>query len=82
MARGEDETNEVADAHAAAVASAEYAARVLSLEEYPTCPWRGNGKVDGILWPYNERAPDPSELGCAIEVQKHLGSWHNIPTAS
>ncbi len=64
------------------VAAAEYAARVLSLEDYPTCPWRGNPKVDGIVWPYNDKAPDPSELGCAIEVYRHGGSWHNIPTSA
>ena len=67
---------------AAKVAAAEYNARILSLEEYPLCPWRGHPRVDGIVWPYNEKAPDPSELGCAIETERLGGSWHNIPTSA
>lgn len=77
-----DGTGTMDEGAAAKLTAAEYNARILSLEDYPLCPWRGHPRVDGIVWPYNEKAPDPSELGCAIETQKLHGSWHNIPTSS
>ena len=52
--------------------------RVLSLTDVD-CPWRGNPKVDGIVWPYNETAPALSDLYGFIEVEFKRGGWHLIP---